>query len=470
MPGMDDPLDVRIDRSAPRALSAQIADGIRVAIREGRLAPGARLPSWNDLAAQLGVARGTVRMAYEELADGQFVVPSGAAGTRVARRVPASRPEPEPIEARAAFGSYPLGRSSALPFQVGVPAADLFPAALWSRLWGHAARDVAATPADYPDPRGEPGLRADIAGYLAVARGFACHPSQVFITHGYAGALSAVLRVLDAHGASAWFEEPGYPFSRTALGWAGVRAVPVPVDAQGLDVAAGRALAPGATLALVTPGQQAPTGAPLSLERRLALLEWVHEGDRWIIEDDYLGELQLTRRAAPALASMDAQRVIHIGTFSKTIAPGLRLGYLVVPPALVAALQEVVGTLAPAPAPVVQRAVAAFLHDGHYLRHLRRMKRAYASRRDAIGAALSRLGLAFESGGLALCLPLPADIDDVALSRAAHAAELAPVPLSPWFAQPGGRPGLLLGVTNVPEAQAGMLVDRLAAVIRGATG
>ncbi|MGN6480513.1 MocR-like pyridoxine biosynthesis transcription factor PdxR [Luteibacter sp.] len=467
---MDASFGIRIDRGARLSLSAQIADGIRDAIRDGRLAPGTRLPSWNDLAAQLGVARGTVRMAYEELADGQFVVPSGAAGTRVARRVPASRPEPEPIRTRAPFGGYPVGHTSALPFQVGVPSADLFPAALWSRLLGQAARETAAAPADYPDPRGEPNLRAGIAGYLAVARGLACHPSQVFITHGYAGALSAILRVLRVQGADAWFEEPGYPFARTALGWAGVRPVPVPVDAEGMDVAAGRALAPHAAIALVTPGQQAPTGAAMSLERRLALLEWAHGGERWIIEDDYLGELQLTRRAAPALASMDKHRVIHIGTFSKTIAPGLRMGYLVVPAALTAALHEVVGTLEPAPPPVMQHAVAAFIQQGHYLRHLRRMKRAYASRRDAVAAALTRAGLAWEGGGLSLCVPLPAGSNDVALARAAHAAELAPVPLSPWFAGPEKRAGLLLGVTNADPEQADHLVERLAAVLRGATG
>ncbi|HEY4091054.1 MAG TPA: PLP-dependent aminotransferase family protein [Luteibacter sp.] len=467
---MEGSFGIRIDRGARLSLSAQIADGIRAAIRDGRLAPGARLPSWNDLAAQLGVARGTVRMAYEELADGQFVMPSGAAGTRVTGRMPTMRPEPEPIRTRAAFGGFPIGSSTALPFQVGVPAADLFPAALWTRLLGQAARDTAATQTDYPDSRGEPGLRAEIAGYLAVARGVACHPSQVFVTHGYAAALNVILRVLRVQGADALFEEPGYPFARTALGWAGVRAVPVPVDADGLDIAAGGALAPHAAIALVTPGQQAPTGAPMSLERRLALIEWAHAGERWIIEDDYLGELQLTRRAAPALASMDSQRVIHIGTFSKTIAPGLRMGYLVAPPTLVAALQEVTGTLAPAPPPVMQHTVAGFIRQGHYLRHLRRMKRAYASRRDAIGAALSRVGLDWEEGGLALCIALPAGTNDVALSRAAHAAELAPVPLSPWFAGPATRAGLLLGVTNVPEARADALVERLAAVIRGATG
>jgi GntR family transcriptional regulator/MocR family aminotransferase len=467
---MDSAFGIRIDREGRQSLSAQIATGIRLAISEGRLAPGARLPSWNDLAAQLGVARGTVRMAYEELADAQFVVPSGAAGTRVAKRLPASRPEPEVAKTRPSFGAFPAGATSPLPFQLGVPAVDLFPHALWARLLSQAVRDTAATQADYPDPRGEAGLRAEIAGYLAVARGLACHPSQVFVTHGYTGALSAILRVLRVQGADAWFEEPGYPFARTALGWAGLRAVPVPVDAEGLDVDAGRALAPHAAVALVTPGQQAPLGVTMSLERRLALLDWVHGAERWIIEDDYLGELQLARRAAPALATMDRDRVIHIGTFSKTIAPGLRMGYVVVPPALVAPMQEVAGTLEPAPPPVMQRAVEAFLHDGHYLRHLRRMKRAYASRRDAITTALTRAGLASENAGLAVRVPLPEGTNDAALARAAHAAELSPLPFSAWFAGAVKPSALLLGVTNVPEAQAQLLVDRLAAVIRGATG
>lgn len=461
---------IRLERSARHPLALQIADGIRAAIMDGRLAAGARLPSWNDLAAQLGVARGTVRMAYEALADAQLVVPSGAAGTRVARRLPAPRPVQGIAKARAPFGTFPSGHTSPQPFQLGVPAADLFPAALWTRLVARAARDTATTAAAYPDPCGEAALRIEVAAYLAVARGLACQPSQVFITQGYSGALSAILRALRVRGADAWFEEPGYPFARTALGWAGLQPVPVPVDAEGIDVEAGRARAPHAAIALVTPGQQAPLGTTMSLERRLALLEWAHAGERWIIEDDYLGELQLARRAAPALASMDAERVIHIGTFSKTLSPGLRMGYAVLPRRLVAPMLEVAGTLAPAPAPLLQHAVERFLHDGHYLRHLRRMKRAYASRRDALAAALAAEGLGVQGAGLALCLPLPPGTNDVALARAAHAAELAPIPLSPWYAGPAKRAGFLLGVTNVHESDAMQLAARLAALVRGATG
>src|SRR6187402_753222 len=295
---MGESFGISIDRAGRLSLSDQIADGIRDAIREGRLAPDARLPSWNDLATQLGVARGTVRSAYERLADGQFIVAAGAAGTRVARRPPALRLEPEPPRTRRAFGAFASGPTLPGPFQVGVPAADLFPAALWSRLHAQAARDAAMMPAGYPDPRGEPKLRAEIAGYLAVARGFACRPSQVFVTNGYAGALGITLRALKLHGAQAWVEDPGYPFARTALAWEGLTCVPVPVDGEGMDVAAGMARAPDARVAMVTPGQQAPLGMTLSLDRRHALLDWAHAGDRWIVEDDYLGELQLARRAA----------------------------------------------------------------------------------------------------------------------------------------------------------------------------
>ena len=464
---MDGSFGISLDRAGRLSLSEQIADGIRAAIREGRLAPGARLPSWNDLATQLGVARGTVRSAYERLADGQFIVAAGAAGTRVARRPPALRLEPEAPRTRRAFGAFASGPTLPGPFQVGVPAADLFPAALWSRLLAQAARDAAMMPAGYPDPRGEPKLRAEIAGYLAVARGFACRPSQVFVTNGYAGALGITLRALKLHGAQAWVEDPGYPFARTALAWAGLTCVPVPVDGEGMDVAAGMARAPDARVAMVTPGQQAPLGVTLSLDRRHALLDWAHAGDRWIVEDDYLGELQLARRAAPALASMDARRVVHIGTFSKTISPALRMGFLVVPLDLVDSVTEVVGTLDPAPSPSVQLALEVYMRDGHYLRHLRRMKRAYAERRDALLAALTVLGIDLEPAGLAIHIRLPGGVDDVSVAREALAEYLSPIPMSPWYA--GGvesRSGLLLGVTNVPSEHAATFAERLWRIVQ----
>ena len=187
----------------------------------------------------------------------------------------------------------------------------------------------------YPDPRGDPELRKEIAAYLGLARGIRCSPSQVFVTGGFSGALGLAIRGLQLERMEAWMEDPGFPLTRTALGLAGMTVTAVPVDAEGLDVAAGVRTAAGARLAVVTPGQQAPLGMTMSLPRRLALLAWARRNDAWIIEDDYLSELQLKGRAAPALASLDhGGRVLHIGSFSKTISPALRLGFMVVPPEL----------------------------------------------------------------------------------------------------------------------------------------
>ena len=309
--------------------------------RDGAARLGARLPSWRDLAAQLGVSRGTVRVAYERLIDEQFVVGLGAAGTRVADRPsPSSTPEWSPEAPPLPELFYDFGNAP-LAFQMGVPSQDAFPFKLWSRVLTREARRAAAAPVSYPDPRGDPDLRKEIAAYLGIARGIRCTPSQVLVTAGFSGALGLAVRGLQLEGKTAWMEDPGFPLTRTALGLAGMTVAAVPVDAEGLDVAAGIRSAAGAALAVVTPGQQAPLGMTMSLPRRLALLAWARRSDAWIIEDDYLSELQLKGRAAPALASLDhGGRVLHIGSFSKTISPALRLGFLVVPPELAATVRR----------------------------------------------------------------------------------------------------------------------------------
>ena len=467
---MVQPFSITLDRASGPPITVQIAAAIRAAILDGRLAAGARLPSWRDLAAQLGVARGTVKAAYERLTDEQLIVGQGAAGTRIAARPPltpqaATAPERSPLP--SFFRDF---ESAPLPFQMGVPAQDAFPYAHWSRLMARAARAAAAAPVGYPDPRGLPSLRREIAGYLALARGIACSPAQIIVTAGFAGALNLAIRTIRLEGSEAWFEDPGFRLTRIALELAGVTPRPVPIDEEGLDVAAGLRLAPGAALAVVTAGQHAPTGVTLSLARRLALLDWAKRSGGWIIEDDYLGELQLKGRAAPALASLDqAGRVLHIGTFSKTITPGLRLGFLVVPAALAERFGTAAACLAPAPAAVIQRAVADFIAEGHFLRHLRRMKRLYAARREALLTALRELappGCAVRQGGLAVLLDLPEGTDDIDIARRAVLRGLAPVPLSPWW-DGNARPGLVLGVTNVPIERAVALCERLTALLPG---
>jgi GntR family transcriptional regulator/MocR family aminotransferase len=450
-------LPIQLDRARRTPLAAQIYCAIREGIENGRFASGARLPSWRDLAAQLGVSRGTVRVAYERLVAEQFAIGLGAAGTRVAERpsrssMPDWSPEAPPLPDIFfyEFGSAPLA------FQLGVPSQDAFPFKLWSRILVRETRRAAAAPVAYPDPRGDPELRKEVAAYLGLARGIRCSPSQVLVTAGFSGALGLAIRGLPLGRMGAWMEDPGFPLTRTALGLAGIPVTAVPVDAEGLDVAAGVQTAAGAALAVVTPGQQAPLGMTMSLPRRLALLAWARRSDAWIIEDDYLSELQLKGRAAPALASLDhGGRVLHIGSFSKTISPALRLGFMVVPPELGRRFGELAACLAPAPAAAVQRAVAEFLREGHYLRHLRRMKRLYAARRETLLRYLGEMASdpikVQATAGLAVVLLLPEFAADVDIALRALQFGLAPAPLSPWYMQSPRQQGLLLGVTNLNE-------------------
>ncbi|WP_071000315.1 PLP-dependent aminotransferase family protein [Methylobacterium sp. C1] len=464
---MEQPLHLEIDRAAKTSLAEQIRTGIEAAIESGILVPGARLPSWLDLAAQLGVARGTVRVAYEKLAAAQFVVASRTAGTRVADRPHMARPPGQPSDAGPFMETYREMTAGPAVFQMGVPGPDTFPATLFARIRAQAVRAEASAPALYPDPRGEPELRREIAAYLALARGVACSADQVLVTAGFAGGLGLTLRALRLEGRGAWVEDPGFPFTRHGLRLAGLTLVPVPVDADGIDVDRGRRFAPDAALAVVTPGQQAPLGVTLSLGRRLGLLDWANAAGAWVIEDDYLGELQLGGRAAPALASLDrAGRVIHIGSFSKTLSPALRLGFVVVPAALVPRFAEVAACLAPAPGPSLQTAVAAFMREGHYMRHLRRTKRVYSARRDGLLAALRPQVGEVSTAGLAALVPLARDAPDPALAKQASAFGLAPMPLSPWYAAPDmGRPGLLLGIATAPRRNLVEACERLGAIM-----
>lgn len=464
-------LPIDLDRAKKTPIATQIYAAIREAIESGQIPANAKLPSWRDLAAQLGVSRGTVRLAYERLIDGQLAIGLGAAGTRVTERPsisPASGvcPEAPPMpDLFHDFGTAPLA------FQMGVPAQDEFPYKLWSRILTRAARRTAAAPVGYPDPRGDPSLRMEVAAYLGIARGVRCSPSQVLITAGFSGALGLVIRGLALEGKTAWVEDPGFPLTRTALTLAGMTATAVPVDDEGLSVAAGLRIAAEASLAVVTPGQQAPLGMTMSLARRLALLEWARHNDAWVIEDDYLSELQLGGRAAPALASLDhGGRVLHIGTFSKTISPALRLGFLVVPPELAHRFGDLAACLAPAPAATVQLAVADFLHEGHYLRHLRRMKRLYATRRETLLHCLREEASGSlkvqATAGMAVVIRLRESASDVDIALRALQFGLAPAPLSPWYRQSPQPRGLLLGVTNLNEHRIAADCRRLAELAR----
>ena len=340
-------------------------------------------------------------------------------------------------------------------FQLGIPTMEGFPEQLFARARSsNLLKTGSFSSMVYPDPRGEFELRREVAGYLSISRNFHCFPEQVFITSGYSSGLGLVLRVLGLDHRKVWMEEPGFFLTRKGLELARLNIVPVPVDAEGLNVDYGIENAADAALVVVTPGQQAPLGTTLSLRRRLQLLEWATANDAWIVEDDYLSELQLEGRPAPALASLDeGKRVIHVGSFSKTISPGLRLGFVVVPAEQTAAFSEVATTLAPAPSPVTQLATAQFMRDGHYIQRVRRLKRLYSAQSNALCEQLRMRDAEWIKAGLAVLLRLPEGAPDVQIVRDARSIGIAPSPLSAWFATPSrALPGLLLGVASAPES------------------
>lgn len=473
-----------LDAEAGRPLHRQVYDGLRDAILARRLPPGARLPSTRALAADLGVARNTVTLAFDQLRAEGYVTGARGGGTRVRSVVPDAllgvRRSGRPAErarspagaprAEARRSSEPRGeirlsaRATALaaagavivrrgvtppvPFRIGVPALDVFPARLWARLTARRWRRGGVRLGD-ADPAGEPALRAAIAAYVTNARGARCTPDQVVVVSGTQQALDLAARVLLDPGDAAWVEDPGYIGAHAPLAAAGARLVPVPVDDQGLDVAAGERAAPDARLAYVTPSHQFPLGAVMSAPRRLALLAWARRASAWVVEDDYDSEFRYTGRPLPCLQGLEEERrapgeqarVLYVGTFSKSLAPGLRLGYLIVPEGLVDAMRAVRAATDRHSSTLEQGVLADFLGEGHYARHVRRVRALYAERQGALLAAAGdalgdRISITPDAAGLHLVGWLPPAVRDTAVARAALAEGVEAAPLSRFTLAP----------------------------------
>ena len=461
-------LTAALDARLALPLYRQLYQRFRQALDQGRLRSGDRVPSVRALAAELNVARGTVEMAYQQLIAEGFLVPRGPAGTSVSPQWQRSIPAVA-VTTPAATGIMETHAGGPpLPLQLGLPALDAFPRKLWTRLAARQLRGAGLEGLVYPDARGHAGLRAAIATYLGLSRGIACSPEQVFVCAGYRACLDLVVQTLLAPGDACWFEEPGYFIARRALQAAGLALTPIAVDDAGLDVAAGLAKAPHARCAVVTPSHQSPLGVSLSLPRRLALLDWAQREAAWIVEDDYDSEFRYQGQPLPALKSLDEQgRVLYTGTFSKVLFPGLRLAYLVVPPQQVEAFASSADRRHNHAPQLWQATVANFLAEGHFARHLKRMRTLYRQRRQWLAEALTsslgdRVRLDLQAGGLHLLARLERG-DDQPWVAAAQTGGLAVQALSQWYLAAPEHRGLLLGFTNVasPE-QALALARRLA--------
>ncbi|GJG96770.1 PLP-dependent aminotransferase family protein [Cupriavidus pauculus] len=502
-------LAIRIDRQKPLPIYLQICERFRTAIAAGHLRPGDRVPALRGLATQLNTARGTVELAYSILVDEGYLQMRGAAGTFVAPSLSASLRQEAPDggreqdadDAPAAEGAgaaktpasprrTTTARQPAIavalsgqpqPLQPGLPALDAFPRKIWSRLVSRHARSGDHTLLAYPDPAGYLPLREHIATYLGLSRGVTCLPDQVFITSGYRATLELVLRSLASPGDRIWFEDPGYLLARSFLAETGVQLVPVPVDEEGIDVDQGIEREPEARFAIVTPSHQSPLGNTLSLARRMALLTWAEAASRWIIEDDYDSEFRYLGRPLPALKSLDRHdHVLYCGTFSKVMFPGLRLAYTVVPERAVERVARVACSMNAGAPTLFQAALADFIEQGHFARHVKRMRTLYGQRRLLIAQALKQtfgehLTVELPSGGIQFAVQFAetayGPIDDVAIASRARQAGLAVLPLSIWYAHGRMRDtprGLVMGFANISDAnEAGRHARTLRACLDG---
>jgi GntR family transcriptional regulator/MocR family aminotransferase len=451
-------LHLAVDRSARAPLHRQVYEQLRRAILEGRLRSGQRVPSTRTLAVEIGISRLPVLTAYEQLRHEGYLAGRTGSGTYVSGALPdaflrtpatAVRPQPRRIVPREQdYGGL-------RPFRVSVPALDLFPHALWARLVSRRARAMPASRMAYGDPAGVSRLRVAIADHLRAARGVRCDAGQVLIVGGSQVALHLCAAALLARTDRLAVEEPGYPGARAALAAGGARLVPVPVDEDGIDVAA-LERHPRVRAVYVTPAHQYPLGMAMSASRRLALLDWARRHDAWVIEDDYDSEFRYVSRPLGTLQGLDTHdRVVYVGTFSKVLFPALRVGFLVVPSSHFDRFVQVRTAFDLFPPTLNQLALAEFLREGHFARHLRRMRGAYAERRAALLRGLARhcgdrLTVRNADAGLHLAAFLSRGLDDGDIVRQMASRGLTATPLSSCYAGVRARQGLLLGFGGAP--------------------
>ena len=484
---------VAVEADSEVPLYRQLYENLRQAILAGQLAAGTRLPSTREIASELGLSRNTVMNAFEQLLAEGYVEGHVGSGTFVSQALP-----DELLTARAGLKNHPFhtprgekkfSRRGELmvtsqvraacpwlggiqPFRTGLPALDAFPFETWQKIvtrhWRRPQRDLLG----YGDPAGYRPLRESIASYLGAARAVRCTPEQVIVVAGTQQAVDLVARVLLDTGDAVWIEDYGYLAARGALTAAGARLVPVPVDEEGIDVAAGARACEKARLVYVSPSHQYPLGVTLSLGRRLALLEWASRAGAWVVEDDYDSEFRYSGRPLAAMQGLDEEgRVIYLGTFSKVLFPSLRLGYMVVPEDMVeafSAARALVGWCSPV---VDQAVVADFIEEGHFARHIRRMRALYAERQEALVRAAREgldglLEIMPAAAGMHLLGWLPDGVDDAAAAEVCAARGVQTQPLSAFALRPVSRGGLVLGYAAYNEREIREGVSKMAAALK----
>ncbi|MGB1251367.1 MAG: PLP-dependent aminotransferase family protein [Candidatus Promineifilaceae bacterium] len=455
-----------LDRNRPKSLQRQLYESLREQILTGKLPASTQLPSTRALAGQLGVSRNTVVNAFDQLIAEGYLTTRAGAGTFVSKELPdrllnvpnlalpkqATPPAPSGLLSKRGkrLMQMPYKFEPVRAFEPGIPEIKRFPFPIWEKLLRRHWQKTDPRSLGYNDPLGFLGLRQAIAGYLQSARGVRCSAEQIVITSGAQQCIDLATRLLLDPGDHVWLENPGYRGAWAAFVGNGANVVPVPVSADGLDLQAGIAANPNAKMAYVTPSHQYPIGVTMSAARRLDLLAWAREQQTWILEDDYDSEYRYAGHPLPCLQGLDeAQRVIYIGTFSKVLFPALRLAYMVVPDYLTSAFRAALHHTSRVTTWVMQRAMADFMNEGHFSRHIRRMRLLYAERQQVLLSEVKRLNLPLEinaePAGLHVLAWLDEGVDDRVISAELHQQGVSASPLSNYSHRPLPRGGLVLG-------------------------
>ncbi len=481
-----------LERAGPEPLFRQLYAHIKQAILSGALGAGMQMPPTRELAHLLAVSRQTVLNAYDQLAAEGYLSGTTGKGTFISAHLPLAgkgatpgqaRALMRPLSARGAAYAGALQRigfhqGALRAFRVSMPGLDLFPFAIWNRLegrrWRHPDHHLG-----YSDPAGFGPLRELLCVYLRASRGVVCTPEQIVITSGSQQGLFLLTQLLLSPGDKVWVESPGYQGASAPLVAAGAQVCTLPVTAEGMDVAYGVAHYPDARMVLATPSHQLPLGVTMSLQRRLELLRWASAQRAWIIEDDYDSEYRHTGPPLAALQSLDrGDCTVYVGTLSKVLFPGLRLGYIVAPPALVEPIVRAKVVMDRHTAIVPQMVLADFMADGHFGRHIKRTREAYGERRAALLAGIeSRLADELICGpsdtGLDLCVHFRRPLDEAVVAAAALARGIEVGTLA-YYANRAATPacafapGLLLGFSSIPPVDIAHGVGVLSQVLRGA--
>ncbi|SFE39421.1 GntR family transcriptional regulator / MocR family aminotransferase [Phytobacter palmae] len=441
-------------------------------ILSGQLKPGDKVPSVRVLADELGVARKTVETAYAILTGEGYLVSQGAKGTRVNPDLRVPEKTESPIQTWTAdtqLKSMVDIRDQQGYFRLGIPALDAFPYKKWLLLSGKAVRAMSPAEMTNPPLMGYPPLREAIARYLTISRGLTCTAQQIYITGGYRNNLTLILNALAVRGDKVVIENPGYIFGQQLLKKEAENLHYAPVDKQGLDVDYLLKNHADARFVCITPSHHSPLAVTLSLARKRQLLEWATANNAWIVEDDYDGEFHYTRKVLPALKSLDTDdRVIYMGTFSKTIMPALRISYLVMPRSTLSAFHET-GEITESAQPVLtQKIVASFLSEGYFFRHLKKMRNLYQQRRQLVIDALNQVfpdlfDVEVNDGGMHIIAFLRHGAGDVHLAQIWQEQQLKVSPLSEWYNSSEKRYGLIMGFTNVHSSEEAVgLLQRVA--------